>query len=311
MNVSTTGESRPLSYAEAHYQESLHVARKRVKEIRGFYISASMYAVIIPILWVINLSTGTRLWAQWATIGWGLGLVVQGLTVFAGRSFFGTEWEQKKVDEIMAREKLKVVSSEKQLMQAQMRMLQAQIEPHFLFNTLANIRSLVRRSGGVEATAMLDNLIAYLRAAVPKLEAEHATFEHEQQTVRAYLELMRMRMPDRLGYSLQVDPDALALHCPPMALLTLVENAIKHGIDPSEAGGRVDVRVAVQGQRVRVRAHDTAGNVGLTNARLAWEFLPLSFVYVVFTDTRTAFTVPGAPPSEQRLVVKATYTWRP
>ncbi len=56
---------------------------------------------------------------------------------------------------------------------------------------------------------------------------------------------------------------------------------------------------------------DTAGNVGLTNARLAWEFLPLSFVYVVFTDTRTAFTVPGAPPSEQRLVVKATYTWRP
>lgn len=56
---------------------------------------------------------------------------------------------------------------------------------------------------------------------------------------------------------------------------------------------------------------DTAGNVGLLNARLAWEFLPLSFVYVVFTDTRTAFQAPGAPPSEQRLVVKATYTWRP
>lgn len=56
---------------------------------------------------------------------------------------------------------------------------------------------------------------------------------------------------------------------------------------------------------------DTAGNVGLLNARLAWEFLPLSFVYVVFTDTRTAFQVPGAPPSEQRLVVKATFTWRP
>lgn len=56
---------------------------------------------------------------------------------------------------------------------------------------------------------------------------------------------------------------------------------------------------------------DTAGNVGLTNARLAWEFLPLSFLYVVFTDTRTAFQVPGAPPSEQRLVVKATWTVRP
>lgn len=173
---------------------------------------------------------------------------------------------------------------ERKALDARLRLLQAQVEPHFLFNTLANIRSLVRRSGGVEATAMLDNLIAYLRAAVPKLEAEHATFEHEQQTVRAYLELMRMRMPDRLGYSLQVDPDALALHCPPMALLTLVENAIKHGIDPSEAGGRVDVRVAVQGQRVRVRVANTgaglqppraaAAGMGLANLR---ERLKLAF----------------------------------
>ena len=74
-------------------------------------------------------------------IGWGIGLTVQGLTIFAGRSFFGREWEQKKVDEIMARENLKVVLSEKQL-------VQAQIEPHFLFNTLANVQTLLPRAPG-------------------------------------------------------------------------------------------------------------------------------------------------------------------
>lgn len=150
-------------------------------------------------------------------------------------------------------------------MDARLRLLQAQVEPHFLFNTLANIRSLVRRSGSADATAMLDKLIDYLRAAVPKLEAGQATFEHEQQMVCAYLELMRMRMPDRLGYTVHIDPEALALHCPPMALITLVENAIKHGIDPGETGGTVDVCVTVRDQRVQVRVADTG--VGLQPRR--------------------------------------------
>ncbi|MBX3620833.1 MAG: histidine kinase [Rhizobacter sp.] len=166
---------------------------------------------------------------------------------------------------------------ERKALDARLRLLQAQVEPHFLFNTLANIRSLVRRSGGADATAMLDSLIAYLRAAVPKLEVEHATFEHEQHIVCAYLELMQMRMPDRLRYTVHIDPDALTLYCPPMALHTFVENAIKHGIDPSEAGGSVDVRVSVRDQRVQVRVADTGvglrprrgdpGGTGLSNLR--------------------------------------------
>jgi signal transduction histidine kinase len=156
---------------------------------------------------------------------------------------------------------LKSSELERKALDARLRLLQAQVEPHFLFNTLANIRSLVRRSGSEEATAMLDNLIAYLRASVPKLEAEDSTFEHERRIVCAYLELMRMRMPDRLEYAVHIDPQASALYCPPMGLLTLVENAIKHGIDPSETGGTVDVRVMVSGLRVHVRVADTG--VGL------------------------------------------------
>lgn len=275
MNVSTTGESRPLSYAEAHYQESLRIARKRVKDIRSFYISASMYAVIIPILWVINLSTGTRLWAQWATIGWGLGLVVQGLTVFAGRSFFGTEWEQKKVDEIMAREKLKVVSSEKQLMQAQMRMLQAQIEPHFLFNTLANVQSLIDISPAM-AKQMLGLFNDYLRASLARTRDAQATVRQELDLLRAYLGILQIRMADRLSFDIDCPDSLLEQALPPMLLQPLVENAVRHGLEPKVEGGTVRIRLALQdGQLIAEVSDDGLGlpaqvhgqGVGLANVR--------------------------------------------
>ena len=173
---------------------------------------------------------------------------------------------------------------ERQALDARLKLLQAQIEPHFLFNTLANVRSLVRKSGSTEATAMLDCLITYLRAAVPTLDTERSTFASEQQAVCAYLELMRMRMPDRLRYTVSIEPAASTLYCPPMVLLTLVENAIKHGIDPTEAGGTVDVRVEVRERRVQVRVADTGDGLpphhserfgtGLTNLR---ERLALAF----------------------------------
>lgn len=242
MSAAAATQSKPLSYAEANYQESLRVARKRVKEIRGFYVSASLYAVVIPILWVINLSTGTRLWAQWATIGWGMGLLVQGLMVFAGASFFGTAWEEKKVDEIMAREKLKVVSGEKQLMQAQMRMLQAQIEPHFLFNTLANIQSLINRSPE-RANLMLDNFIAYLRQSLSASRSQEGTVAQEIELLRHYLELIKIRMGERLHYRFDIDPALEAAPLAPMLLQPLVENAVQHALEPKVEGGRVWVRV--------------------------------------------------------------------
>jgi len=149
---------------------------------------------------------------------------------------------------------------ERNALDARMRLLQAQVEPHFLFNTLANVRELVD-SGSPQASAVLASLIAYLRAAVPRLHEPATTLEQELQLVRAYLELMHMRMPDRLQYSLHADEAALELRCPSMTLLTLVENAVRHGIDPSEEGGRIDVRVHVQNGRVHAQVADTG--VGL------------------------------------------------
>ena len=134
------------------------------------------------------------------------------------------------------------------------------MQPHFLFNTLANVRSLVR-SGSARAGPVLDSLIDYLRAAVPRLDEPASTLGQELQLVRAYLDLMHMRMPDRLQFDLQIDPGALGLLCPPLTLLTLVENAVRHGIDPAEEGGRVDIVVRLDGPRCRVRVADSG--VGL------------------------------------------------
>jgi signal transduction histidine kinase len=149
---------------------------------------------------------------------------------------------------------------ERQALDARLRLLQAQVAPHFLFNTLANVQALVD-AGSPHASALLRSLTAYLRAAVPLLNETAATIERELQLVRPYLELMQMRMPDRLEYAINVDPLALQVRCPPTTLLTLVENAVRHGIDPSEEGGRIEIDVERRGGRCVVRVTDTGAGL--------------------------------------------------
>jgi len=165
---------------------------------------------------------------------------------------------------------------EKQALDAQLRLLHAQIEPHFLFNTLANVQQLVE-SGSSRAGPVLQSLIAYLRAAMPSLAQRSGTLGNEVRLVRAYLELMRMRMPDRLAFGVSLPPALEALPFPPMALLTLVENAVRHGIDPGEAGGRIEVgaRTVAAMAQVEVWVEDTGPGMdekavpgtGLSNLR--------------------------------------------
>jgi LytS/YehU family sensor histidine kinase len=129
---------------------------------------------------------------------------------------------------------------ERQALDARLSLLQAQIEPHFLFNTLANVQALVECQSP-RAADVLKSLIAYLRAALPRLHEGEPTLGNELALVRAYLELMQMRMPDRLSFTITVAPGLDGRRFPPMALLTLVENAVRHGIDPAEDGGRIEV----------------------------------------------------------------------
>jgi LytS/YehU family sensor histidine kinase len=143
---------------------------------------------------------------------------------------------------------------------ARYRLLQAQVEPHFLFNTLANVQALVE-TGSPRAAQVLQSLIAYLRAAVPRLNDPATTLGRELELVKAYLDVMHMRMPDRMTFDMRVDPATTQLQCPPMTLLTLVENAVRHGIDPSEVGGSIDIEVRHAADRCVMRVTDTG--VGL------------------------------------------------
>jgi signal transduction histidine kinase len=153
---------------------------------------------------------------------------------------------------------------ERRALDARLQLLEAQVEPHFLFNTLASVRELVE-TGSPRASSVLGSLISYLRAAVPSLRERRATFARELELVRSYLEIMQMRMPDRLSFDVRADDDALPLYCPPLTLSTLVENAVRHGIDPSEEGGRIEVRVQVLGDRCRAEVVDTGIGLARVN----------------------------------------------
>lgn len=156
----------------------------------------------------------------------------------------------------------------RQALDARMRLLSAQAQPHFLFNTLANVQALVE-AGSPRAPRLLQSLTDYLRAAVPRLDGSANTLGQELELVRAYLELMQMRMPDRLAFALHIGAGVHLLPCPPMTLLTLVENAVQHGIDPSEEGGRIDVHAELlEGGRCRLRVVDTGVGLQATGGGL-------------------------------------------
>ncbi len=156
--------------------------------------------------------------------------------------------------------------------------LAAQVEPHFLFNTLAGVRSAIA-TDPARASEMIDRLVDYLRAAIPRLRSSgdtEATLGGQLDIVRAYLGLMSARMP-RLGWAVQADDDLLALRCPPLMLISLAENAVKHGAEPKVGPVRVQVvaqRRADGGLEVTV-ADDGAGfgasaggsGLGLSNIR--------------------------------------------
>ena len=144
--------------------------------------------------------------------------------------------------------KARQLAAEQQATEARLRLLQGQMEPHFLFNTLATVRSL-SDDDLPRAQQMLDSFTDYLRASVGQLRAEDTTLGDELALVRAYLQLMQQRMEDRLRFSLDVPEALLSLRLPALLLQPLVENAIHHGLEPQVQGGQVRVQAQMQPRR--------------------------------------------------------------
>jgi signal transduction histidine kinase len=168
------------------------------------------------------------------------------------------------------------VALARQMLEARLQVMRAQIEPHFLFNTLANVKRLCQTDvdGGI---TMLDNLVRYLRAALPRMREEQSTLAQEAELVQSYLAVLKIRMGARLRYSVDMPPALCDQPFPPMMLLTLAENAIKHGLNPSSTGGSIAIRATATRGILELRVADsgvgfgaaaTGGTgVGLANTR--------------------------------------------
>lgn len=161
-------------------------------------------------------------------------------------------------------EQIKVLKSEKNTLQMRLSLLQAQIEPHFLFNTLANIEGLLKQD--VEsAGAMLQNLTQYLRKSLNKSRKSSITLKEEMEMIRAYLEIFQIRMGKRLCYQIHADPILDAICVPPMLLQPLVENSILHGLEPITEGGEIIVTAHHQNNKMVLEVKDTGRGLDVAN----------------------------------------------
>ena len=167
--------------------------------------------------------------------------------------------------------------SDKERATAELKALRAQVEPHFLYNTLSNVVSLIDREPAT-AKHMTERLIGYLRHTLDASRRDNATVGDELNIIVDYLEILRLRMGERLAYVIEATDATRALPLSPMLLQPLVENAIKHGLEPKIDGGRIIVSAAVHDDALQIRvedtglgfgvATDTAGSgSGLTNVR--------------------------------------------
>jgi Histidine kinase len=257
--------------------------------VLNFLDTAAMLAVLVIGHHWVTCSEGRKLPAPLA--GLVAAVTWAGLLVYAatfGLRFDGEQWSWREVPlqiqqhltfallfvtayEYTARSRgatdalhgtqLQSLALDRELAAAQLQLLQAQVEPQFLFNTLANLRRLVRTERGA-ARAMLADLLRYLEVALPRLRDERSTLARELVLVRAYLAVHQVRMGTRLRTEFDVPDELGERDIPPMVLLTLVENALKHGVQPLVEGATVRVAATLQGDRLLLSVADTGAGMG-------------------------------------------------
>ena len=155
--------------------------------------------------------------------------------------------------------------AERQAAEAQLRLLQAQMEPHFLFNTLANVVSLMD-ADTPRAKAMLESFTDYLRASLVSLRTPEHALGDELDLVDAYLRVVKVRMDDRLHYRINVPAELRTLRVPALSLQPLVENAVVHGLEPSIAGGQIVVDARREGNALVLCVSDDGVGLGAPRA---------------------------------------------
>jgi sensor histidine kinase YesM len=257
--------------------EAFAIARRlspRVTLALGIVVCALAAAIALPVrIWVAGSDVTDsvareptyflQVWALWTAVG------------SFGFWLFHTINAEEAAQSQLADAECRREGLQAQMVEARLSALQAQIEPHFLFNTLANVKRLYE-TAPARGREMLSSLINYLRAALPTMREPGSTLDRELELVRSFLTILQMRMGERLGFSIEAPPSLGHARVPPMVLPTLVENAVKHGLSPLPEGGRINIRASADGERHLVLEITDTGagfsgsggsGVGLANTR--------------------------------------------
>jgi hypothetical protein len=189
---------------------------------------------------------------RWLMTSMSVSFLVSLMLTFAWRSRFALLTREAE----MAREQARVKEAQSLADNANLRALQAQIEPHFLFNTLANVTGLIHPAPD-KAKLMLEQFIAYLRATLAATRELTTTLAKDVEMMRNFLAILQIRMGDRLTVRIDIAADAAGCHIPPMLLQPIVENAIKHGLEPSIEGGEVAIIARCEGDNLVIIVADT------------------------------------------------------
>jgi signal transduction histidine kinase len=253
--------------------------RKRFVALATAIVLAACAAVFLRIAVPDLMGTGPG-WAQAAefTLQVGPRYVLLGVMLTVA-----LEFQRREMASVMVTQQTAVdrAALEREISESRLRVLQAQIEPHFLFNTLATVRRLYEtdHAGG---RAMLGNLIRYLDVALPRMRQSETSLGADTELAQAYLQIQQARMGRRLAFTIDVPAALQAQPVPPMMLLTLIENAVKHGVGPSMHGGAIRVAAQSEGGQLLLTVADSGvgfapgsgAGTGLANlrARLAAQF---------------------------------------
>ena len=215
-------------------------------------------AVVVGYLagtWIGDRYCGCSTFEVWRRSGRAFaGYLVLSIGITAAITFF---FQARGLDQRRLR---RIAMAERDASEARLKLLESQLEPHMLFNTLANLRALIE-TDPARAQAMLDQLIAFLRATLSASRQPFHPLAAEFARIADYLQLMQVRMGGRLQTRLLL-PEALAgLPVPPLLLQPLVENAIKHGLEPHVGGGRIEISAERRGAQVVLRVRDTGAGL--------------------------------------------------
>ena len=249
-----------------------HGGRRVIALAAAIVVSSAiglLLRVVVGNAWGAFESLARTTWPRYALLGAGVALAL--------------EFYRHEIASLGAQRQAEVDRARfaSELAESRLQVLQAQIEPHFLFNTLANVRRL-HATDPAAARSMLEHLTRYLQAALPQMRDGRSTLGRDADIALAYLRIQQMRMGRRLVVAIDIPAELHELPVPPMMLLTLAENAVKHGVGPALHGGTVRLGAHVEGDRLILTVADSGvglapgsgAGVGLANirARLAAQF---------------------------------------